>query len=133
MARSSSAEFPVPRFLTLQVCVAAALSWLGLYVHNVADLPGQTMLRPESAGPAIVTLLLIGCWISPARRVAAWLLLGWAWLNLGVGAVLSVLPLALLPSTPEQSPRHYALPRPLRCPPAAPRRRGHPYRPTRPQ
>lgn len=108
MARLSRAEFPAPRFLTLQVSVAATLSWLGLYVHNVADLPGQTMLSPESAGPAIVTLLLIGGWITPARRVAAWLLLGWAWLNLIGGALLSVLPLALLPFTPEQSPRHYA-------------------------
>lgn len=61
------------------------------------------------AGPALVTLfLLVGWWIGPARRVAAWLLLGWAWLNLLGGAVLSVLPLGFLPFNPEQSPRHYA-------------------------
>lgn len=57
---------------TVLVGAAAVLSWLGLYLHNVADLPGQTVLSPESAGPAVVTLLLMGGWISPAQRPAAW-------------------------------------------------------------
>lgn len=108
MAHPSGTEFHRPKSITLLVVAAAALSWLGLYLHNIADLPGQTMLSPESAGPAVITLLLVAFWIPRPRGFPAWLLLGWAWLNLLGGAVLSVLPLPFLPFAPEQSPRHYA-------------------------
>lgn len=87
---------------------AAVLAWVGLSVHNVADLPSQTLLSPESAGPGLVSLLLVALWFQPrSRRIAGWLLLGWASLNLIGGAILSVLPLPILPFSPEQSLRHY--------------------------
>lgn len=84
------------------------LSWLGFFVHNIADLPGQTLLSPESLVPTIVFAVLVLAWFTPARRVAAWALLIWALLHLVGGAVLSVLPLPILPFAPEQSRWHYA-------------------------
>ena len=92
----------------LAVAGAGLLAWVGLWVHNVADLPRQTPLSPESVGPGLVSLLLIALWFLPrSRRLAGWLLLAWASLNLVGGAILSVLPLPILPFAPEQSLRHY--------------------------
>ena len=90
------------------MAIATALSWLGLYVHNVNDLPNQTPLRPESGIPGAILLILLGLWlIRPVRRLATMLLLGWGWLDL-VGGALSVLPLPFLPFRPEQTLHHYA-------------------------
>ena len=90
------------------VLTAAAVSWLGLYLHNVADLPNQSMLSAESAYPAVVLLLLVGGRFTRARRSATWLLLGWAGLHLLGGALLSVLPIPWWPYHPEQTLHHYA-------------------------
>lgn len=87
--------------------VFAVLGWIGLFIHNVADLPDQGVLSPESLIPLFVTAALIALWFTPFRRGAAWCLLAWALLNLA-GAIATVLPLAILPFDPEQSPRHYA-------------------------
>ena len=92
----------------LVVAATAVLAWVGLWVHNAADLAGQTPLSPESSGPGLVSVVLIALWFLPrSRRFAGWLLLGWASLNLIGGAILSVLPLPILPFAPEQSLRHY--------------------------
>ena len=56
-----------------------------------------------------VYLLLAIVWLSSARRAGSWLLLGWGWLNLVGGGLLSVLPLPFFPYDPEQSARHYAM------------------------
>jgi hypothetical protein len=72
------------------MAAAAVLAWLGMYVHNVADLPNLTLLSAENALPGLVWLLL----------------LGWGLLNL-VGAFATVLPLPVLPFKPEQSLHHY--------------------------
>lgn len=88
--------------------VAVALSWLGFFIHNIADLSGQTILSPESLFPTLIYLALLVLWFTPARRVAGWLLLVWVGLQLIGGAVLSVLPLPILPFSPEQSFQHYA-------------------------
>ncbi|MCQ2000373.1 hypothetical protein [Arthrobacter zhaoxinii] len=85
----------------------AVLSWLGLLVHNLADLPGQTLLSPESFLPLVLLLALLVLWFTPRRLWAAWGMLVWGVLNL-IGAVFSVLPLPVLPFDPEQSARHYA-------------------------
>jgi hypothetical protein len=96
------------RRIVVVVVAAAVLAWVGLWVHNAADLPEQTPLSAESAGPGLVSLLLIALWFPPrSRRFAAWLLVGWALLNLIGGAILSVLPLPIQPFAPEQSLRHY--------------------------
>lgn len=89
------------------VPVLAILSWAGLFVHNVADLPGHTILHPESLFPLLAIGVLIALWFTPVQPVAAWGLLSWGILNL-VGAITTVLPLAILPFEPEQTPAHYA-------------------------
>ena len=91
------------------VVAAIALSSLGLVTHNLAELTGQARLGPATLVPTAVYLLLAAGWLSPGRRVAAWLLLGWGWLHAVGGGLLSVLPLPLWPYQPEQSLRHYAI------------------------
>jgi hypothetical protein len=100
-----STEHPVR---TSIVVSAIGLSWLGLFIHNLADLSGQVLLGPETVGPTAVYLLLVAGWLTPARRAAGWLLLGWGWLHAIGGGLLSVLPVPLWPYQPEQSLRHYA-------------------------
>jgi hypothetical protein len=86
---------------------AVALAWLGMYIHNVADLPNLTLRSPENSLPGLVWLLLFGLWWAmPGRSWPVMLLLAWGLLNL-VGGFASVLPLPVLPYKPEQSLRHY--------------------------
>ncbi|MGI5130699.1 hypothetical protein ACQEVB_28105 [Pseudonocardia sp. CA-107938] len=99
---------PLLRPAASTLYLAAAVSWLGLLVHNVADLPGQTLASPETLYPTLVlaaVLVLLGAGV---RRLAGGLLLAWAVLHLVGGAILSVLPLPVLPFAPEQSVRHYS-------------------------
>ena len=93
---------------TVLLIGATVLAWAGFFVHNVADLPGQSILSPESLYPTLLTLALLVLRLVPVTRTwGAWLLLGWSTLNL-VGGALSVLPLTFLPFAPEQSVKHYA-------------------------
>lgn len=88
------------------VAASTALAWLGFYVHNIADLPGQSLLKSETGLPTLVTLVLfLVWWRFPSRRGAMGLLFGWALLNL-IGGGLSVFPLPFLPFSSEQSLRH---------------------------
>lgn len=90
------------------VVAATAVAWGGLFVHNLADLPGQTILSPESLIPTLVWFAALVLWLVPATRTAgAWALLTWAVINL-VGGAISVLPLPFLPFEPDQTPTHYA-------------------------
>ncbi|MCC9204376.1 hypothetical protein [Arthrobacter sp. zg-Y769] len=82
------------------------LSWLGLLVHNLADLPGQTLLSPESSLPLLLMLGLLVLWFTPRRLWAVWGLLVWGVLNL-TAAVFTVLPLSILPFDPAQTAWHY--------------------------
>jgi hypothetical protein len=91
----------------VRVIGAFLLSWTGFVVHNFADLPGQTFLSPETLFPTLVFAVLLFLWFTPARRGAAWATLVWAVLHLVGGAVISVLPLPILPFDPDQSVRHY--------------------------
>jgi hypothetical protein len=89
------------------VVAAAVIAWLGLLVHNVADLPDQTLLSPGTFWPSLVTAALLAAyWRCPARAAALGLL-GWALLNL-VGGALSVMPLPALPFDPQQTLPHYS-------------------------
>lgn len=90
------------------IVIATVLSWLGLFIHNVNDLPHETPLRPESGVPGAILLVLLAVWcVRPLRPLATVLLLAWAWLDL-LGGALSVLPLPFLPFRPEQTLHHYA-------------------------
>jgi uncharacterized protein YndB with AHSA1/START domain len=86
----------------------AGLSWLGFATHNLADLPDQTLLSPETALPTLVYAVLIAGWFTRLRQIAQWLLLGWTALHAVGGGVISVLPLPVLPFEPEQSLYHYS-------------------------
>jgi uncharacterized membrane protein len=91
----------------LAVPAAAVIGWAGMFVHNLADLPGQSLLSPESFIPLLVTALLVGGWFTPVRHAAATALLIWGLLHFFGGGLLSVLPLPFLPFAPEQTPSHY--------------------------
>jgi hypothetical protein len=107
MTRYSQA-IPVPAPAAWQLAVAAAFAWLGMFIHNQADLPGLTVTSAENLAPAVVWLLLVLlCWLRPRERWPLILLGGWGLLNLG-GAIITVLPISLLPFEPDQSVRHYA-------------------------
>lgn len=87
---------------------AVALAWLGMYVHNRADLPNLTFSSSENLIPGLVWLLLFGLWSAMPRLTwPAQLLLAWGLLNLA-GGLATVLPLPVWPFRPEQSVRHYA-------------------------
>ena len=87
--------------------VSALIASVGLFVHNIADLPGQTILSLESSIPILTTAVLVVAWFTRARRAVTWVLLGWGMLHLVGGGILSVLPLPFLPFVPEQSVTHY--------------------------
>lgn len=90
------------------VVAVTAFAWAGFFVHNVADLPGQTLASPDSLLPTLVWVVALALWLFPATRTAgAWVLLIWAAVNL-VGGAISVLPLPFLPFEPEQTATHYA-------------------------
>lgn len=93
---------------TVLLIGATVLAWAGFFLHNVADLPDQSILSPESLYPTLLTLALLVLRLVPLTRTwGARLLLGWSILNL-VGGALSVLPLPFPPFAPEQSVEHYA-------------------------
>ncbi len=95
-----------PRSSFLSMAAVVLLAWAGMVVHNLADLP-ISLFSPENTLPGLVWLALLLLWGSlPFARWPAALLLAWGTLNL-VGAILTVLPLSLLPFAPEQSLRHY--------------------------
>jgi hypothetical protein len=67
----------IPRARLGWVAATTALAWLGFYIHNVADLPGQSLSSPETGLPTLVTLtLFLAWWRFPSRRVTLWLLFG---------------------------------------------------------
>ena len=90
------------------MAIALAVSWVAMLAHNLYELP-LTPWDVENSGPLVVdVLLLVAYWRRPASRAVPLVILGWAALNLVIGGVVSVLPLAVLPFVPEQSLSHYA-------------------------
>lgn len=83
------------------------LSWLGMFVHNMLELP-LTLLSPENSLPGLLSItFFLGWWLLPYRRLLSFTILIWALLHLLVGGVISVLPLPVWPFVPEQSVTHY--------------------------
>jgi hypothetical protein len=83
---------------------AVLVAWLGMFLHNMADLP-ISAASPENILPGIIWITFLWLWVWD-RRWSVVVGLGWAGLNL-LGAFLTVLPLPVLPFAPEQSVRHY--------------------------
>ncbi|WP_154795823.1 hypothetical protein [Occultella kanbiaonis] len=52
----------------MAVTAATVLAWTGFFVHNVADLPGQTILSPESLAPTLIWLAALALWLLPRTR-----------------------------------------------------------------
>ena len=89
------------------VGLALALSWGTMLAHNLYELP-LAVGDLENSGPLMVALVLwVAYWRRGGTRAVQWAILGWALLNLVVGGVVTVLPLAILPFAPEQSLNHY--------------------------
>ena len=89
------------------IAAAEALAWIGMVIHNLADLPGLTLSSGENVWPGAVWLLLFALLVLvPRSPWPATLLFSWGLLNL-VGGALSVLPLPFLPYHPEQTLPHY--------------------------
>jgi hypothetical protein len=90
--------------------VALLLSLLGYSVHNAVELPSLTPLSPENSIPLVIAVVLgVLCWRSPSSRLLDGILLAWGLLFLVGGAIISVLPLGILPFQPDQSLSHYIL------------------------
>jgi hypothetical protein len=84
------------------------LSWLGACIHNRLELPHLTLLSPENSMTLLISVMLFLVWWKfPTNRTTTLLLLGWAFLHLIVGGIISVIPFAFLPFYPEQSLQHY--------------------------
>lgn len=93
--------------MRLSVPLAALAAWLGFFFHNAADLPDVSFTAPEYVVPtAIWAGLVLLWWLWSDRRWTASLLFAWGAVN-ALGAIVTVLPLAVLPFSPEQSLRHY--------------------------
>ncbi len=89
-----------------RVAMTTTVAWIGFYIHNIVDLPNQSLFSAETGLPTLVTLVLFLVWWRFRSRQTMWLLFGWSLLNL-IGGSLSVMPLPFLPFYPEQSWRHY--------------------------
>jgi hypothetical protein len=89
------------------VAGAAALSWLGEYIHNQIALPQLTLLSPANSLVALGAILLfLAWWLLPYKRLTITLLLAWGVLNLA-WAIVTILPTNFLPFSPEQTLKHY--------------------------
>ena len=93
-----------------RVAMAAALtlSAASMLAHNLYELP-LSPIDPQNAGPiAFAALLGVAYAFRPESRIVAAAALAWGTLNLVIGAIVTVLPLPILPFSPEQSVSHYA-------------------------
>jgi thiamine transporter ThiT len=87
--------------------LALLLSWASMLAHNLFELP-LTPLDLENSGPLVVDVILaLAFALRPGLHNVMLGILAWGLLNLLIGGVVSVLPLAVLPFVPEQSPSHY--------------------------
>jgi hypothetical protein len=82
-----------------------AISLLGMTLHNWFELPNMPITRPEYILPSLYSLILfLGLWRQPTHyKIWEWLILIWGILHFVGGAIISVLPLTILPFTPKQS------------------------------
>lgn len=96
---------------TLLVGAAIAIAILGSLAHNAIEFGIGSVLASQNGELPLTFLWIAGFlawWRMPkARLPAAWFLIGLAALNLIGGAIITVLPLGVLPFEPEQSLTHY--------------------------
>jgi hypothetical protein len=102
------ASSTVRRVSPLTLAASVVLAWLGLVIHNRAEFPHMAFTRPEYSVPTLIWLVLLLAWLRVPTRSSSRLLLGWSAISLA-GAILTVLPLPILPFRPEQSWQHYGV------------------------
>jgi hypothetical protein len=92
-----------------RMIVCTAMSWLGLWVHEVHRVPTLLGLTPDGSLFMLLAAAGLAYWWHRIHGfgAAAGLLIYGA-LNL-VGGWISVLPLSWLPFVPEQTAAHYAV------------------------
>jgi hypothetical protein len=95
-----------PTAPTLSLPAAALCGWAGLFVHNREELPEVTILSPESLWPLLLNLALTVWWFTSGRSAPTIALLMVGLLH-AAGSIVTVLPLPILPFSPEQSLPHY--------------------------
>jgi hypothetical protein len=90
------------------IAIALGVSWLGLWAHEVYRVPDRAGLTSDASLPMLgvfVGLLVLGRGLPRPFTLAGARALGTLHL---LGALLTVLPLGVLPFVPEQTPVHYA-------------------------
>lgn len=103
----SSRSSPFMKARRTWVVLGLGLSALGAWYHNIQE--GFSTLTPETLAALVPAAALAAWWWLKPGRVLWWVTVGWVLLlNLAVGAVLSVLPLAIWPFVPEQTTSHYS-------------------------
>lgn len=91
------------------VAASVSLSWAGLYLHNLEDLTGNTLLSLENLLPAAISLFLFLLWyLWPEWTLTSFLLLILGLVHLIGGVLLSVLPLSIGSIEPAQMTLHYS-------------------------
>jgi hypothetical protein len=97
--------------MVLSLGVATLISFVGFLLHNIREFRIAGLLAPDTATVPVVVIqlsLYVIWWRLPSLRTPAFLaLLVFGLLHLIGGAILSVLPLEVLPFIPEQSLTHY--------------------------
>lgn len=90
-----------------RLVVFTALSWLGLWVHEIHRVPALLGFTPDGDLFMLVIAAGLAYWRNRSRGPApAAALATYAAINL-VGGFLSMLPLSWLPFQPEQTASHY--------------------------
>lgn len=95
---------PVSRVV---MAAALTLSAASMLAHNLYELP-LSPIDLENSGPIVFAAILgVAYAVRPDSKAVAAAILGWGVLNLVIGGIVTVLPLPILPFTPEQSISHY--------------------------
>ncbi|MDQ6876738.1 MAG: hypothetical protein M3082_03370 [Candidatus Dormibacteraeota bacterium] len=91
-----------------RVIVATAVSWLGLWVHELHRVPRLLGFTPDGDLFMLPIATGLAFWWSRSRGTpAARAVAIYATVNL-VGAVVTILPMGWLPFVPDQTVAHYA-------------------------
>lgn len=89
--------------------VATAISWLGLWVHEIHRVRGLLGLTPDGDLFMLPIAAALALWWMRTRSASPALgLVAYSAVNL-IGGWLTVMPLGWLPFAPEQTMAHYAV------------------------